>query len=147
MRAETLFALIFLVLGATFSGLAFQYGAAARFGPLLIGTVVVILVLMQLLRENLAKSRLQHKTARPFAVSVKAGLPILELGAWASSLLVLVYLFGIVIGLSLFLFAYLRRQGETWKLSILLAVGAVTFIYGVFGTLLHVYLYKGLIFG
>ena len=68
----------------------------------------------------------------------------LSLLLWILLLLILIYLFGFLIAPPAFTFLYLRwRSGESWKLSIAMAVGIGGLLYGVFILALRVRLYEG----
>ena len=146
MKAESLLGSIFLIFTIMLTVYSFKYDIEACFGPLLIGGVTIILLIVQLIRQLYSQKLSHQMTIRSISTLVGKTLPFLEFGGWAFILLILVYFIGITMALTLFLFIYLKRQRENWVLSILLSIGVFALVYGVFGKLLGVYLYKGFLF-
>lgn len=63
---------------------------------------------------------------------------------WLSSMLALIYLFGFLIALPVYIFLYLRkRSDEGWLMSAAIAAGMFSLIYGVFILTLGIRLYEG----
>jgi hypothetical protein len=67
---------------------------------------------------------------------------------WLSLLLVLLYLFGFLISVPVYILAFLRIAAERpWKDSIIISASATLFVYLVFVVLLEYRLFAGIVFG
>lgn len=151
MKASRIFTFIFLVFVLFIILYSLRYNEQARFGPLLVGILAAILIIIQLGREYFGKPMSEKaKTSDggngPAAGFRKNYLSYIEIAACLIGLLVLVYVLGILIGFVLFIFAYLKLHREGWVLTIALAFGIPAMIYGIFDFALRMELYQGIIF-
>lgn len=89
--------------------------------------------------------RMRLKAAEEAANSeVSRGRRELSVFAWVTLIAGLMYLFGSLIGLPLFLLLYLKvRSGEGWALSIGVSGVMFVFLYGVFVAVLNARLHEG----
>jgi len=122
------------------------YRYTARLFPLLVMSPVVALLVVQIFMEfrTKAKQEMVCKEDKP-AGEVTLG-KYLRSQAWVAALLLLIYLLGFVVGPSLFVLIYLRVHGMKWLTTMICAVTVIVIVYGAFGSLFEVYLYKGLLF-
>lgn len=67
---------------------------------------------------------------------------------WIGFFLLVLYLAGFLIGIPLYLFAFLRLSAQrSWKECVILSAGATLFVYLLFIQLLEYRLYAGVLFG
>jgi hypothetical protein len=123
------------------------YPSRPRLFPLITICLCGLLVLMELIKAflpgkegGLGESEETLKTAgekrRRFAVTT----------AWIGGFTLSIWLLGFVIGMPLFVLAYVRLNGEKWLWTILLPVGMFAIVYYGFGLLLETPLYEGFLF-
>ena len=68
--------------------------------------------------------------------------------AWLALLLMLLYLFGFLISVPVYILAFLRISAERpWRDSIIISASATLFVYLVFVQLLEYRLFAGILFG
>ena len=128
---------IFLAMVAT----ALTYPANAAFVPLVIGVPGAVLCLIQLATE-LRNARTPAASAAP-ARDVRQEWTMI---GWLFGFVAGVVLLGFLLAAPLLLFAYLRiRAKAAYWLAILLALGGLGLIYGVFDYTLGVTLFEGLL--
>ena len=138
MNARVLLALALLVV---FAGVAYTGYTLAETGsalPLMIGGIGLALSTWQLVSEIF-----RDQGESPAVVLSSAEWRHL---VWFVLLLVAVILVGFVPGAPLWVLAYLRLgRGEGWPLSIGLAALVLALLWGLFGGLLEVQLFEGLL--
>ncbi|MDP2718952.1 MAG: tripartite tricarboxylate transporter TctB family protein [Dehalococcoidia bacterium] len=64
---------------------------------------------------------------------------------WLAIFVVLMYLFGITIGMPIFVLLYLKLNRMGWPVSIFVTVLVLGFFYGFFIMFMKIYIYKGLL--
>ncbi len=69
-----------------------------------------------------------------------------ELFAWIYGFVFSLWLIGYFVSLPLMVFAYLKRHGESWLLSLTLSAGTWALLWGVFDQLLHLPFPEGRVF-
>ncbi len=57
-----------------------------------------------------------------------------------------VYLFGFLVAIALFVFAYLKQRGRGWTAAVITAAVTTVLIFGIFQYALEFELYEGLIY-
>jgi len=144
----------FLIILILIAVVAVSYGVTlptmkAKLVPIITAGLTIILAGIELIRELRAGYK-----AKPAAEAGKyAGGTKHELfgyikgWGWMALLAVGIYLFGFLIAIPIFVFAYLKLNSRGWLMSVGITVAMELFIYGVFARLLQVDLYPGLIFG
>ena len=143
LKPLIVFELFLLALVAVFIVIAIGYPARARFGPLAVGIPAGILLCMQIVSD--IKTKNETGTAGKEAVQSKGlGRRYIRVFAWIGGLLVIPYYFGILITFPLFTLAYIKLNGWRWSMAILMAAGVFMLLYGVFASILQVYLYPGI---
>lgn len=96
--------------------------------------------------EQIQKKVLSHdQTNSVKAINeISRGRRELSMFLWLLLLFPFIYLFGLLIALPTYTFLYLRwRSRESWTLSISMAVGMCSLLYGIFILVLRVRLYEG----
>ena len=162
IRESAWFAFALLGVLGGFLYLTLPLNPVARMVPLAVAVPAILLVSLELLLElapGLAKRYrfLEQKDVfgvEPLRESI-AAVPNSELKAkragrelsvfaWVSSIPVLTYIFGFLIGVPLFLFLYLRWRSESsWRFSITSAGASIALLYFLFIELLRAPLYEG----
>ncbi len=137
--------IFFLLLIATYLVAIFvagaQYPAEARLLPFVIAGVLSILVIVQLVREFLARRTETGATV----LSKKVVRPFLQPIFWMLGILPTIYLLGFIVGIPLYVFLYLKLHKESWRLSIIVTAIAAIVVYFGFGVLLNLRFHKGLL--
>lgn len=144
-RGETFFSLFLLALALVFIVISLGYPVRAAFGPLAVGIPAAVLLVIQIMLDTKNDTGIRP---RPIGTADDA-LPrrnyVITL-SWIIGFPVATYFLGILLVFPLFTLAYVRANRWSWRLSICLAGGVFVLIYWVFGYLLRVSLYKGLVF-
>lgn len=149
MKAKTLIPLILVVVMAAVVKVAFGYPyLQAKLSVLFAGGLVLILALVQLMRE------LRHKEPRTpepeedrrdAGHSASAMQYVLE-AAWMAGFGLTIYLLGFLIAIPIFTCAYMKSHGTRWSASIITGVLMSVFSYVLFSLVLDMRLYSGEIF-
>ena len=131
-RNFTIFAMLF-TLG--FLGLGvfhYRYDWMVFRFPLLVGLVVCLLCVGKLLKGR-RRSAPRSGNGVPAEGAVAVGrLSYSETWPtviWVVSIVPVVFLLGYVIGLPLYVFAYLKAHGQGWRLSVALSLGTLAVVY------------------
>ena len=128
------------------------YPPRARLFPLIVISLCGILVLVELaktlsvsLRSRSAEissqedgetSQTNKEYREKFAVMV----------AWTGGFLLMIWLFGFVVGLPLFVLVYVKAYEKGWRWAIMLTATMFVIVYVFFGLLLQTPLYEGRLF-
>ncbi len=159
---KTVFTFLVFALVSLLLFLTVQLGHVARLVPLKVVVLAFGLVLFQLLLElwpGLARlftpyeqvhlpgaSRVENPREEGHHASdgsQRIGLVI----SWIGLAVVLAYLFGFLVGISLYLFLYLKvRAGESLRFSVVASLAAATLLFLVFEVVLGSSLYEGALF-
>lgn len=150
IQADLLFCLFLMVLLVVLFIAALGYKPVTRHAPMivmiplafmLVGQVIMIgRKLRQMRRERVASSILPHIEREKLW---KAG----QLLIWMIILMLMIYLVGQVVGIALFLIAFLRfASHERWILSIILGVLVTAGLHVLFEMILRIALYEGVVF-
>jgi hypothetical protein len=114
-----------------------NYPPEAAAMPLIIGGFGAALSLLQLIAELRAS-----RGAYEEQIELRKDIPIY---LWVWSFVIAITAFGFVLAAPVILFVYLRfRSRESWWLCLLLSLGVLALLYGVFQTALGVPLFEGL---
>jgi hypothetical protein len=129
-----------VVLGALF--IAKDWPIRASIVILLLGSIGVVLVLVQLAIEFIAMRagplRRERPTYEVAALEPQGRWGSLEIWAWLWGLFAAIHLIGFPAALPLFVFLYAKVYGARWATACILAAGTWGFLYGIFDQVLHV---------
>jgi len=145
MRSSTIFALVILgILGVVIvKSLGYPYGA--RYFPLSVAIPTAALAVVQIVREVRAKTEPREVPRETQAPRKDIFGKYLTAPAWIVTLLLIVYLVGLLVGFPLFTFLYLRLHRQSWLLSIIVPLVILAVVYGGFVVGLQMPLYEGLL--
>ena len=111
--------------------------------PLVIGGATFILAALQFAGElKGVKTPAEGETAAPGAVW--SGYLIVTM--WIGGFFLSIYLLGFVIAIAWFILAYMKKHGTGWLTAIIYAGVTTTAVYVMFGYLMKVELYSGIVF-
>lgn len=164
---ELFFAFLLLAVFTMFLVLSLQYGERARMVPLAVSAASIVFILIDLFFEHVLRRKVQIDAQELFSkaqvkgacssledegvcatdiVAREEGRPEWQALAIIAALLGLVWLFGIVGGLVIFLFGFFRLINRNSLLkSAVWAFGLAACVWGVFGLALKVVFYQGII--
>ena len=118
------------------------YPFKAKLFPLIVLTTVLVLLVIQMIREFLAW---RAKGAMEGGKGDRFHAKHLTIAIWLAATVLMLWVLGFM-GTVIFLpFLYLRFEKESWLLSVTLSLGCGVFFYGLFGYLLRMPLYPGVI--
>lgn len=150
MNGRLAFNLLLLALAACFVWNATGYEPQARYIPLLIGTLVLVLQAWGTARDFLVAGR----GAVPPAGEGEAPPPtdemarVAAMAGWMLLYLALSAVLGTLIAGFLFMLLFLAAQkGVRWWVALAVAGGMSAAIWGVFAKLMRFELYPGILFG
>ena len=142
----SLLVIIALMLAVLGMSLKLEY-FASRLLPMVIGSMVLVLACIELVREIKAEYRLKSAVdADKGRIEEQDGIKTSKYAryvTWLVGFSLAIYLVGFIISIALFVGAYMKRHGATWFSTITTAVIYTIIIYAVFNLALQVDLYKG----
>ena len=153
MKIKDIFFLLALlfVLGIVFI-LSVGYPHSARLFPLIVISLCGIIILEELLKAiitrpatGLFESYGKKKKEMP-KTEKKKPLNSIVVMAWMAGFALELWLLGFVIGLPLFIFAYVKTYDEGWRWAIILPAIMFLIVYGGFNLVLKIPLYEGFLF-
>jgi len=143
MRPRFFFALFLFVAAILFMRATLSYPPKARLFPLVTLTFLVVLLIIQMVREVLALKEKKGVTrGRPHSVVSKH----IVIWAWIVATLIMLWLFGFTALVVLLPFLYLRSVKENWTLSVILPLGCGLFFLRPLWSDLKMPLYRGWVF-
>ncbi|MGH7795818.1 MAG: tripartite tricarboxylate transporter TctB family protein [Candidatus Binatia bacterium] len=111
----------------------------ASIGVLTLGSVGVILALWQFMLDLRSKKTTQERSAFEIpTVETETKWGNVEIWSWIVGFYSLILLVGFPVAVPLFVLAYGKAYGASWRLAACLSVLAWGFVYGVFEKILHV---------
>ncbi len=148
-KTALIVALLVLAFAISVLVTAYDYRGGSGIFPRFIGwifiglTLIECVVQLKSMNKSGQESLFSFSFARPDEKVIKELKGIL----WIGVVIVSLYLLGFLVGIPLYVFAFLRLSaGRSYKQSLLLSAGATGFIYLLFIELLQYRLYQGLIF-
>ncbi|HBW34159.1 tripartite tricarboxylate transporter TctB family protein [Desulfosporosinus sp. BICA1-9] len=145
IKGSVVFAFVLFLFFIVFIGIALTYNQQARMVPLVIG-IPSLLLSAGVLWNTWSNPKPSQSEKESKIKKVSSNQELLITFAWFFALLILVYLFGFLFVIPIFLLAYLRLAGkESWVLSIAISLSAWLVIMILFVMILKVDLYKGII--
>ncbi|MEI9476350.1 MAG: tripartite tricarboxylate transporter TctB family protein [Deltaproteobacteria bacterium] len=139
-QKNLLFCLIVLICMAAAFVVTLGYPSDARFSPIIVISLCGVVTLWELVntyRQKDEKSPEPDKGyQRRFILTV----------AWVVAFVLIIWLLGFVIGLTLITFAYVKVHEKGWRWAIILPIITFLMSYVGFEILLQTPLYEGLLF-
>lgn len=111
----------------------------ASIGILVLGAIGVLLAIWQLALD--LKSAAAHPERSQFEMPVieqQSRWGNVEIWGWIIGFYLLILVIGFPIAVPVFVLAYSKAYGASWRLGVLLSAIAWGFVYGVFEKILHV---------
>ncbi|MEW6674009.1 MAG: tripartite tricarboxylate transporter TctB family protein [Thermodesulfobacteriota bacterium] len=150
-KSQLAFIVIFLCILAMLFYVTLDYPWRARNLPLLVIAVAMLILVRELLKEI---SRGKGAVAADANISLpergqteaESPLKYAVVFGWLSGLVLLIWIFGFLIAFPVYIFAYIKMNGEKWIWAFVVSVSFLIVVYFVFGVLLEIPLYGGLLF-
>ena len=122
---------------------------ASKLLPLVFASAVLVLAMVEFLRE-LRRASESRKVVADDDTGIRKEVSekwqgYLVHGGWLVGFALAIYLLGFLIAVPIFLVAYMRRLGNGWGTTIVVAIVTTGSLYGLFEILLKVVLYRGLL--
>ncbi len=146
-KPSDLFTVFIILVLAAAVAVASQWVLRASIIILFLGSLGVVLATAQLAIDCLPRKRVTAAPSRP-----TMELPIFEdknpketlrgtfeIWGWLVGMLVLIRIIGLDLALPVFVFAYARFYGASWRLCAILALMIAAFIFGIYDQIMHVY--------
>jgi hypothetical protein len=158
IKPRSLFLIFILLLMILTAGMALTFGNyEAMLAPLLISVCILVLGVIELIKEIRSKSETPPHPAEDEDVSLTVVATAegkkgegrrfaLALG-WIGGFAFGIYILGFFLTILLFGFTYVRARGRNWLASTAFAVGLTLVLYFVFDVGFKAHLYRGLVFG
>ena len=154
IKGETIFALILLAVFVVLVGVGTGYSRKARMLPLVLGIPGLILAGVIVSRScarpgpTPGKAAPQERPADEQAVSDEEGhqKKVLIMIGWVALLITMIWVFGFLITIPVYMVLFLKTRGEKWPLTLGLALGSWAFLYWIFAVTLKIILYPGILF-
>ena len=145
IKGETIFALILLAVFVVLVGVGTGYSRKARMLPLVLGIPGLILagVIVSRSCAKAGKTISQERSADEQAHDQKK---VLIMIGWVALLIAMIWVFGFLITIPVYMVLFLKTRGEKWPLTIGLALGSWAFLYWIFAVTLKIILYPGILF-
>lgn len=151
-RKDVLFLIALLAVLVTGFSITLGYPPRARLFPLIVIGLCGVFVLAELLRAYNASrksgsaTREDQQDEESLKMNKQHQLQFAATTAWIGGFALTIWLFGFVIGLPLFVLAYVKTYEEGWRWAIILPVIMFLIVYVGFALLLQSPLYEGLLF-
>jgi hypothetical protein len=137
---DLLFYLLLVVCMAAAFVVTLDYPSDARFFPIIVISLCGVVALWEFVktyRQKIEKTSEPDKGyRRKFILTV----------AWIIAFVLLLWLLGFVVGLTVFAFAYVKVHEKSWRSAIIMPIIMFLMAYVGFGILLQTPLYEGLLF-
>jgi len=149
IKGETIFALILLAVFVVLVGVGTGYSRKARMLPLVLGIPGLILAGVIVSRScarpgpTPGKAAPQERSADEQAGDQKK---VLIMIGWVALLITMIWVFGFLITIPVYMVLFLKTRGEKWPLTLGLALGSWAFLYWIFAVTLKIILYPGILF-
>ncbi len=150
IRPGAYFLLFLMIVGALF--IVFSLGFPTLQSKLIsitVGLAVIILGLIQLLRETLVKQKVKDSGREEDSLQEEeAGITLRRgviLAGWIGGLVVIIYFLGFFVTIPLFIISYLKLHNTRWIATIFTAVLTTAIVYGLIEVILEFKLWRGFI--
>lgn len=161
-RGEALFALVLLAVFLVIVLVGTGYNRKARMLPLVLGVPGVALAAAEVVRTTARRRRAECEAGVASGKAVEAHATegagpaggreaeerkkLLEMFGWVVLLIVMIWLFGFLVTIPIYVLAFMKARKERWLLSLCFAIGSWALLYWVFVLGLKIVLYPGLLF-
>jgi hypothetical protein len=154
LKSGFIVALMLLIISILVLVTAYSFSNNSGLFPRFIGWIFVALTSIEFILQLKMQIRSEEGDQREMEADTRAHgetkdiLKEIRGFAWLALLLVLLYLFGFLVSVPVYILAFLRISAERpWKDSIIISVSATLFVYLVFVQLLEYRLFAGILFG
>jgi hypothetical protein len=141
-RGKTLFTFFLTLVSLSLLIVTLKLPFKARVFPMIAILTALGLLSVQLFIDTLGARRSEVATSKKGRT---LGRKHLSIGAWMAALLLMLWIIGFMGTVILLPFLYLRLHRETWLLSVSLSLGCGVFFYVLFGVVVSMPLYPGLL--
>jgi len=149
-KSQLAFIIIFLCILTALFFITLDYPKRARNLPLLVIAFAGLILVRELFKEISRRKR----AAVAAAVNLPAGaevevenpLKYMAIFGWLSSLVLLIWVFGFLIAFPVYIFTYIKLNGEKWIWAFVVSISFLFVVYFGFGVLLEIPLHGGLLF-
>lgn len=151
-RKDSLFYLILLIGLAAAFVTTLGYPSRARLFPIIVISFCGVFVLWALVKMFIARHKASsldeymQKNEETLKPDEGYRRQFFFAFAWIGAFILLLWLLGFVVGLPIFVFAYIKTYEESWRLAIISTIIMFLIVYVVFAVLLKIPLYEGLLF-
>jgi len=151
IRGETVFGLILLTVFVVLVGVGMGYSRKARMVPLILCIPGVVLAAAIVIRETFIAPKAGVSRDRSGDEETTLDGPqerkkLLTMIGWVALLVGMIWVFGFLITIPVFMILFLKTRGEKWLLTLCFAVGSWAFLYWIFAVVLKIILYPGILF-
>ncbi len=151
IRGETIFGLILLIAFMIIVGVGMGYSRKAKMLPLVLGIPGVILTAAIVIRESFMRPKEEVSQERPSDQEADTQAPdeqkkVLAMIGWVALLVGMIWAFGFLITIPVYMILFLKARGERWLLALCFAAGSWAFLYWIFAVALKIVLYPGILF-
>lgn len=151
---ERIFMIILLVVMLVMAFMAFKYGPGARILPLVSGICAAAMMAFLVSMAFFPRIKAWYQALEAKTILSKIVLSDAEkkreiwIVVWFTGCTFLIYVFGFMIGIPLFLLAFLKLWArESWVLSVVLSGIVLGVVWFSFVYILSVPLHQGIVFG
>jgi hypothetical protein len=160
LKGSFLFSALVLIIGLVFVIVSFSYSTTPRTVPLALGLFVVAMSILILLGEkypklmskfggileDLGETKLAG-SGQASPRSKKTGRKFLIICAWIISFYVMIFLFGYLIAIPIFVIAFLKTNRRSWLSTMIITVLVSGLAYGGFQLGMRADFFEGIVFG
>lgn len=142
-RGSLIFAVVLLLITVGLVIVTMSYPLRSKLFPLIALSVALILLVIQVFHEV---SALKQRDPSEKTAVKNLRSEHWAIWAWLVGTLILLWIFGFMGTVILLPFLYLRFHEERWLISITIPLGCGVFFYALFGLVLDMPLYPGILF-
>lgn len=139
---------LLLALFVVLLAMSWRYPFEARLFPQIVLVPGIILLLWEIGRAVLKMASQKQPGATPPKAAAGEAIParkVVEMAAWLAGFILVMYLFGLLIGIALFIFLYAKLNHARWLPSLLIPAVVLVFFYGFFAVFMKLYIYSGVL--
>ncbi len=144
IRGKTVFTFFLTMVSLILLIVTLKLPFKAKVFPMIALVTALGLLSVQIFIDTFAA---RNREEKPSKKSRTLGRRHLVFGAWMAATLLMLWVIGFMGTVILLPFLYLRLHGETWLLSVSLSLGCGIFFYVLFGMVVSMPLYPGILGG